>query len=283
MPLTFNQLLRSEGIDPGDVRLLRHQTDKVRGRTPYTLWRDDPGAFERYQNTQDSNQRAHFRGRYWASFVAPPDGSTLFVGLYHVHLVGTVPAGAIDAFTGRGVGEDKGWTEYDQYACTRADALSDYIGRLFIHWGDTASSRRAWKQRADLQDKPIVELSRTFREEAFPGFTKLIRPLSEIEAMPGAWKEVLASSRGVYLLACPRTREHYVGSASGAGGFLARWRDYVANRHGGNAELKIRDPSDYLVSILEVAGSAASEADIIAMEGDWKLKLHSRAIGLNRN
>jgi len=57
VPLKFNALLRDEGIDPADVRLLRHQTGKVRGRTPYVLWRDDPAAFERYQSTQDSALR----------------------------------------------------------------------------------------------------------------------------------------------------------------------------------------------------------------------------------
>jgi hypothetical protein len=283
MPLTFNMLLHSEGIDPAEVRLLRHQTGKVRGRTPYSLWCDDVPAFERYQSVQDTRQRSHFRGRYWASFVAPPDGSTLFVGLYAVELVGTVPVGAIDPFTGRGIGEAKGWAEYDEYSFTLSLALSDYIGRLTIHWGDSASSRRAWKQRADLQDKAIIELLRAFREEPFPGFTSLIRPLSEIETMPSGWKEVLAASRGVYLLACPRTREHYVGSAHSVGGFLARWRDYVASGHGGNVGLRVRDPSDFVVSILEVAGSAASESDILTMEAQWKAKLLSRTIGLNRN
>jgi hypothetical protein len=101
--------------------------------------------------------------------------------------------------------------------------------------------------------------------------------------MPASWKSVLGASRGVYLLACPRTREHYVGSAYGVLGFLGRWREYVTNGHGGNVELKIRDLSDYTVSILEVAGSAATDTDIIGMELQWKAKLFSRDIGLNRN
>ncbi len=62
-------------------------------------------------------------------------------------------------------------------------------------------------------------------------------------------KEGLSASRGGYLLACPRTREHYVGSARSAGGFLARWRDYVATGHGGIVGLRIRNPSEYLVSV----------------------------------
>ena len=44
-----------------------------------------------------------------------------------------------------------------------------------------------------------------------------------------------------------------------------------------------REPSDYQVSILEVAGSSASDDDILKMEGRWQSKLQSREMGLNRN
>ena len=80
-----------------------------------------------------------------------------------------------------------------------------------------------------------------------------------------------------------RTREHYVGSAYGQDGFLGRWQAYVTNSHGGNIGLRSRDPSDYVVSVLEVAGSNATMQDIIDLETTWKEKLHSRDIGLNRN
>jgi hypothetical protein len=283
MPLYFNMLLRDEGIDPSYVRLLRHQTGKVPGRTPYTLWRDDMRAFQRYQSTQDPTRRAYFDAPFWAAFVAPPSGGTLFVGLYEVNLVGQVPAGQIDPLTLREVGAEKAIGPYDLYDCRPVKELLEYVGRLFVHWGDSSSASRAWVQRAERQEKEIIELTRTFQEEAFPGFTKFIRPLSEIEAMPISWKEVLTASRGVYLLACPKTREHYVGSACGEGGFLGRWRDYVANSHGGNVGLKTRDPSDLQVSILEVAGSASSVEEILAVEASWKDKLLSRKIGFNRN
>jgi hypothetical protein len=64
---------------------------------------------------------------------------------------------------------------------------------------------------------------------------------------------------------------------------MGRWQTYADNGHGGNVGLRIRDPSDYLVSVLEVAGSAATEGDIIDLEVMWKRKLHSRDVGLNRN
>ncbi|MHB9027696.1 MAG: GIY-YIG nuclease family protein [Candidatus Latescibacterota bacterium] len=57
---------------------------------------------------------------------------------------------------------------------------------------------------------------------------------------------------------------------------------YMQDGHGGNVGLKSRDPSDYQVSILEVAGSSATEKDILRMEGLWQSKLQSYEMGLNR-
>jgi len=224
MPLRFNMLLDEAGIDPKDVRLLRHQTGKIPGRSPYTLWRDNVSAFEQYQSTQDPAKRARFSAKYWASFVSPRDGGTLFVGLYSVERTGRVAPGVIDPLTGQVPGAGKANLPYDQYRCELSSILREYVGRLHITWGDSPSAFRAWVQRADNQDKEIIELTREFREEEFPGFTSFTAKLSELTALPIGWSTALSSARGVYLLACPRTREHYVGSAHGQDGFLGRWR-----------------------------------------------------------
>lgn len=144
-------------------------------------------------------------------------------------------------------------------------------------------SERAWVQRADNQDKVILEIRQVFREPELPGYGRLLTPLSKIESLPAGWVAALSAARGVYLLTCPKTREQYVGSAVGADGLFGRWMSYVRNSHGGNVALKSRDPSDYQVSILEVAGSAATTDDILSMETLWKIKLRSREMGLNRN
>ena len=175
MPLKLNQLLIDENIDPAQVRLLRHQTGKVSGRTPYTLWRDEPDAFDRYQTTQDSAQRARFSGSYWASFVAPPDGGTLFVGLYEIGIIGAVPDGTKDPLSGLPVGYPESASSYDLYSCVKCAALSTYVGRLRVHWGDSASASRAWVQRADNQNKEVVELTPHFQEPDFPGFSAVKR------------------------------------------------------------------------------------------------------------
>lgn len=168
----------------------------------------------------------------------------------------------------------------DVYELELDPRFETLAGRLIIDWGD---SERTWIQRADNQNKVILEIRKTFREPDFPGFARFISPLSKTEALPAAWITALSASRGVYLLTCPRTKEQYVGSATGAQGFYGRWLSYARDGHGGNVELKTRDASDYQVSILEVAGSALAPEEIIELEALWKRKLQSREMGLNRN
>ena len=109
------------------------------------------------------------------------------------------------------------------------------------------------------------------------------RDAGRIRAAYQRWQSALGLARGVYLLTCPRTREQYVGSATGADGFLGRWMAYAGDGHGGNLELRSRDPADYRVSILQVAGSADDRDAVLGMEALWKQKLQSREMGLNRN
>lgn len=277
MPVLFNTVLKQEGIDPAQVRLLRHQDTRAETLlTPYELWRDNLPAFDLYQSIQSIKNRAKFNLPIWASFVADPSGATLFVGLYDARYAGV---GEQDLRRPHGTGIDVAG-RYDRYELTPNTALSDLIGRLYIDWGP---GTRAWVQRANDQNKPVVEIRLAFKEDEFPGFTKFIKSLSEISALPRSWIEVLRKTRGVYLLSCPKTKEQYVGSATGDDGFWGRWQNYVMSGHGGNEGLKIRELSDYRVSILETAGSQLTTDDILTLEQLWKAKLQSREMGLNKN
>ena len=277
MALMFNTVLREADIPLAEVKLLRHKDKRAkRGRSPYELWRDDRPQFEWYQSTQDFGNRSKLKVPYWAVFLGTPSDETLFVGLYRVKYAGLLKKDAIMPHTGDV--EKKGTA--DVYKLTLDKRLDDLIGKLYIEWGP---GTRSWIQRADRQDKLISELRAEFSEPEFPGFLEFVEPLSQIVKIPRSWATALQTSRGVYLLTCPKTREQYVGSATGEGGFWSRWQDYVHSGHGGNVALKIREPSDYQVTILEVAGTAATDEQIIAMETRWKLKLQSREMGLNRN
>jgi hypothetical protein len=277
MNLELNSLFRQLGIELKDIRLLRHQDQRAKkGRTPYELWRDDPPSFIKYQSLQSfENHSRLMPSSYWASFVGTPAQETLFAGLYHVR-----HKGKLDTDTPSVIDSSMDTAgSCDAYELALDPRPSNLSGRLVIDWGP---GTRTWIQRPDNQNKPIVRLDREFREPAFPGFSCFLEPLSRIEGLPKSWIETLRSSRGVYLLSCPKTKEQYVGSATGDAGFLGRWLDYVRTGHGDNIALKAREPADYQVSILEVAGSSATRDDIVKTEELWKRKLQSREMGLNR-
>ncbi len=131
MGLRFNMLLNDAGIYPAEVRLLRHQTHKEPGRTPYSRWRDDEADFEAYQSQQDGapRARARFAGRYWASFVAPTPGATIVRAAYEGRLNGPVlgilrktAAMAVEWRSGR-------------------RTLSEYRGRPSNDWGKICRAR----------------------------------------------------------------------------------------------------------------------------------------------
>lgn len=277
MPIMLNTILKEAGLSLVDVRLLRHKDQRAaKGRSIYELWRDAPQQFDLYQSTQKIADRARLGAPYWASFLGTPGNETMFAGLYHVKYRGLLdqdtPAPHMDDVYKAG--------SIDVYDLTASQALEDLVGKLFIDWG---SAFRIWIQRADRQNKKITELRRKFEEPHFPGFLNFVEPLSMLNTLPKSWIAALRSSRGIYLLTCPKTKEQYVGSATAEEGFWRRWQDYVQTGHGDNVALKSRDPSDYQVSILEVAGTASTTTDIVEMEVRWKSKLQSREMGLNRN
>jgi hypothetical protein len=275
--LTFGNLLDLVGINRASVRLLRHQDNRYTDfHSPYTLWRDHRDRFEDYQSMQSFGDEAKLRAPYWASFVGVPGRGTIFVGMYSSSLIGPLPEERPHPITG--AIEPAGVCNL--YRTELLSELQVYSGRLWIEWGD---GYRTWIQRGDSKPKPVIELRRDLGEPPFPGFQALVIRLSEVGSIPSTWAAALSSTRGIYLLTCPQTKEQYVGMASGVEGFLGRWREYFATGHGGNMGLKSRDPSDYQVSILETVGTGATIADLSAAEVRWKIKLQSREMGLNRN
>ena len=279
MPFRFNQLLVDAGIDPRNVRLLRHQADLGRGRTLLNAWRGDRGIFEEFQSLQLTKRRSSFARPYWATFLGTWDGRTLYAGVYAasspviVAELSTMPLLETLAFPGT----------LDRFQTSLTDHLAAYSGRLYIEWSGGSSGKRSWNQRADAQNKLVTELHLDVAEQPFPGFMSIASPLSTLAGAAPGWIQRLSEGRGVYLLACPRTGEMYVGSAKGTGGFWSRWLEYRRNGHGGNVALIGRQPTDWTVSVLQVAGSADSADDILAMEATWKVKLQAREFGLSRN
>ena len=271
MPIMFADLVPDE-VEIATLMLARHHSPSYkRGETPFDLWRAQLSQFEIYQKCQ---AKPVFRyAKHIASFVVTPGLETLFVGIYANQGLIEPPSGLVEPLSDWEIGEAK---ERYFYELEKTDHMLEFAGKLSIDWG---SGALAWVQYAK-NPKPVTQLSRAFAEEPFPGLPNFLRSLSEMERLPAAWIARLQEARGIYALSCPITRELYVGSATGEGGFYERWRQHA--KAGGDAKmLRSREPSDYQVAILEVAGSNATKHDILQSEYLWMRKLQTNEMGLN--
>lgn len=277
--LKFNTVLRESGVDPKDVQLVRHQARGPTGATPYLLMAESPEDFELYQSIQG---REIFRRRLFAAFVVTPSSESLFVNLYSVGEPKRNSSPQTCPIKLKTIGIGRSWV----YPTAVDDRLIDFSKKLTIAWGD---GYRSWVQRADRQDKEILELRREFQEPHFLGYLKFQKRLEEIPRLYPTWQAALAAAKGVYLLVEEEKGRQYVGSATGDRGFLGRWLSYAKDGHGGNVMLKQLNHKNYIVSVLETAGSDMERRDILAREIFWKEKLGSRAerlgdeYGLNAN
>ena len=277
--ITFNDILRSEGVDVDQVKLVRHQDQRGTNRstTPYQLWTARDERFNQYQCIQ---RRLVFKNtRHVASFVATPNDETLFVGLYAIGGLAKVPPGTRDPVGGHDV------TGLHLYDLKPVEILSEYAGRLVIDWG---KGFRAWVQNAGANNKPVRQLRESEVPPLFPGFADFGMQLEELPRIPHSWKEKLSLVSGIYLLIEPKTGKQYVGAAYGIGGFWGRWMDYVATGHGGNVHLMELPRANYHVRILEVVSADLTDPNnetLLAAEARWKRKLLSRdtQFGLNAN
>jgi GIY-YIG catalytic domain-containing protein len=162
---------------------------------------------------------------------------------------------------------------------SRDDKLKDMRGRLVVDWG---KGYLAWVQLSGKNDKNIVEILRNIEDEPFPGYFSFRCTLSELADVPLEWIRQLRSAKGVYVLTSTTTRAHYVGSATGQGGFYDRWRQHAKAR-GDAIGFRGLAPTEYQVSILQVSAGFETDDDILRTEYAWMEKLQSRSMGLNGN
>ena len=232
--LTFNDLLGLEGIDPGQVRLVRHQDGRLGAGRLYGAWRNDRDAFEGYQSVQ--HRDVFPVGHLLASFIVTEAKKTVFVGMYRVEDVGVAPPGSFDALLKHDT------TGKYQYELRLIDKLASYQDMVVIDWG---AGTRTWVQRAENQPKPVLEIAHQY-EPRFPGFRSFTRLVDEVPGLPNGWQQVLRSVKGVYLLVDVHSGQQYVGSAKGADSLLGRWMDYAGGGDGGDVALSLDPPSGFL-------------------------------------
>jgi hypothetical protein len=127
MSISFNTILRDNGIDPKNVRLVRHKDHRSSpGLSPYELWRDDIDAFHDYQSSQRISNRKKFSAPYWAVFVSDAFDDTVFVGLFAAKYRGLLEQ---DRPTPHIVGEVDLAGSCDIYDLELTNRLQDLIGR----------------------------------------------------------------------------------------------------------------------------------------------------------
>ena len=176
------------------------------------------------------------------------------------------------------------------YDLEKIDLLAQYKNRLVIDWG---KSTQAWVQRKI--DKAVTEIYPQGFVSLFPGWDKVkitYQELVEIINNPSGnkdWFQYLSSHSGVYVILDEKTGKQYVGSAYGGEGLWTRWLGYARTGHNGNKALKVlasKDPNfadKFTFSLHHVFPKTVSKNEVIEYESMLKLKLGSRAFGLNEN
>lgn len=101
--------------------------------------------------------------------------------------------------------------------------------------------------------------------------------------LPPSWRAALSHWCGIYFIYDQSDGKGYVGSAYGQDNLIGRWDCYARTGHGGNVELRGREPKNFTFSILERVEDGSSVAEVVAIENSWKKRLHTYIPdGLNR-
>lgn len=251
------------------VKVLRHKDSRQ------DLWHLRRTAkFGKYQNHQSWDVFGN--ARYIISFIAEGHRRARFVGVWEVS--------SKKPIKGR-----KGF----RYSTRELPGFETLEGRLIVHWGEGPKSWAQWLHSKGNKD--VVEVLPCNYVMDWPGFYTVRLSYEQLHTMMNnpdsnrEWQRMLASISGVYLILDQRTGRQYVGSAYGKGGIWARWHSYVKKPSGGNkllGELLRKHPGrhhDFQFSILRVLEPSSTKDEAIEQERMTKLKLGSRAFGLNSN
>lgn len=285
--MTLNDLLRAHGLDPETVLVFRHRPTEpaLRMALPW-LAAERPDVYNAYQRSHGPKvETALQKATHVASFIGHQPGKALFVGLYRrgpFGLVGRDECYAAASFKALAdLGLDETRETFLRFDLERTDVHGDWAGRLVVDWPPPERSWWRWAARNDMAVHAIHENSILCSD--MPSWDRLVLGWKELDVLPQRWRAALAEWRGIYLIFDTREARAYVGSAYGSDNILGRWRTYAVDGHGGNVQLKGRDPTALRFSILQRVSPDMEAADVIALEASWKERLHTREFGLNAN
>jgi hypothetical protein len=289
--MQLNDLLKLESIDPQTVLVMRHRPfePKLQEVLPW-LAVQKPTLFNAYQQTQVSQtaENALKRATFLASFIGHEPGKAIFVGLFRR---GETQPLSYDQFWHkaeyiqlkefgiRGFPGDRDAILW--FDLTKTDIYANWMGKLIISWPGGERSWWRWADRNEFLVEAIIEESGLVQK--LQDWRELTLSWAALQVLPASWQAALAQWRGIYYILDESDGRGYVGSAYGNQNILGRWLNYSATGHGGNAELKRRNPANFHFSILERVSPDMSSEDVLRLEANWKGRLHSRRFGLNEN
>ncbi len=215
----FVDVLKSKGLEPNEVQLIRHQSKRQKNmkETYYWLWKNDTPTFDEENAWQLKDK---FKDRkYLCVFVVTPTKETLFAKFYRI-------LGQVEKNTDDGIGY--------YYNLEADDSLLEFEGRLKIDWGFAAE--KAWAQIGGNSPKKIISDGKVKAlNELTPG-REYVR--KELQDVFGGNKQ-----RGIVTL--PNFDAIFLmPSLSNEGaGYEARWNDGVYHMSGeglvGDQELTV--------------------------------------------
>jgi hypothetical protein len=229
---------------------------------------------------------------------AKADVVVAFVGLggTRARLEGVYAVGKCAPFVGKQKlpkGMPRKWLDESgyRYDLRRLQGFEELENRVVVDWGAGALAWVQWAtNKRVIEMLPTGQLLRPFTD--YLGFTLTRSELVHLCSDPEAnkeWRARLSAVAGVYLILATTTGAQYVGSAHGAEGFWGRWAGYARSGHGGNLllrKLMSEDrgyPDAFSYSILQILPRTATHNEVLNWERLYKVKLGSRAIGLNAN
>lgn len=183
----------------------------------------------------------------------------------------------------------------DRYVIHEMPLYNEFIGRLKVTLKFCGRNRRLNFETVfdEMYVKTILEEPVKFKN--FKSYNSVSVSYADLKfiidnQLPD-WHTALQNIYGVYLIKDKNNGKEYVGSACGGCGIWNRWKDYVADGHGGNKELKkiVKDKgfeyiqNNFHYTLLEQILNTASNEYVISRENYWKEVLLSRKFGYNSN
>ena len=288
--LKLNTLLVEAGIDPHTTIVARHRPFEpaLRKVMPW-IAAERPDLFKIYQQTHGLRlEGALTKATTLVAFLGHEAKKALFVQVYDIHGARRIDHREFWAMPGNqklkahgmiGLGTDDPPPLF--FDLQEAPAIDDWSGKLVVTW---PGLERSWWRWADRNTIPVLAITEESQLVAgIPSWEKMVLNWSDLSVLPASWRAALIQWRGVYYIYDTVVERGYVGSASGTDNILGRWANYAVTGHGGNKRLRSSVPANLRFSILQRTSPDMEAKEVIALEGLWKDRLHSREHGLNEN